>query len=416
MAELSILHVAHDHPDWTPGGTEIVAHDLARAMDARPGVGARLLVTATSLQRPGAAPGTLQAMGEDFVLCTGLYDRFTMLRGDGPDWIASLGRVIDAASPDVVHFHGVDRIGAEAVAAVKRHAPGCRIVMTLHDYQLICPNDGLMLTTDEGARCGAAQPDRCGRCYPGIPAARHALRQAHLLALLRPVDQFVAPSAFLRDKFVAWGLDASRIRLIPNAVATGVESCREPASRARRNRFAFFGGIARHKGVLVLLDAAARLAGGGADIGLTLHGGLGWADAAFRASFGAALAAASPLAQHLGPYDRRDTLALMRRADWIVTPSIWWENAPLVILEARAAGRPVICSGVGGMAEMVEDGVTGLHVQPGDAAALADAMAKAADDPDLWARLAGAQPAVSHQSHVAAHLDLYRGLLERVAA
>ena len=79
----------------------------------------------------------------------------------------------------------------------------------------------------------------------------------------------------------------------------------------------------------------------------------------------------------------------MRHADWIVVPSIWWENAPLVIHEARAAGRPVICSGIGGMAELVEDGVDGLHVPPGDAAALAETHARRATDPDLWARLAG---------------------------
>lgn len=236
MAELRILPVAHDHPAWTPGGTEI----LARAMDARPDASARLLVAATSLQRPGAAPGSLQALGEDTVLCTGAYDRFTTLRCDGEVWVAGLGRALEAVRPDVVHFHGLDRIDAEAAAAVRRLAPGARIVMTLHDYQLICPNDGLLLTTTDGA--------------------------------------------------------------------------------------------------------------------------------------------------------------------------------PLVILEAQAAGRPVICSGIGGMAELVADGMTGLHVAPGDAAALAGTMMAAAEDPALWARLAGAARVRDHGAFVEAHLSLHRGLSERVAA
>lgn len=102
----------------------------------------------------------------------------------------------------------------------------------------------------------------------------------------------------------------------------------------------------------------------------------------------------------------------MADVDWVVVPSLWWENAPLVILEAQAAGRPVIASGIGGMAEMVKDGETGLLVPPGDAAALAEALRTAAGDADLWARLAAAQPRTSHERFVDAHLDLYRSLLE----
>lgn len=407
MTGLRVLHVAHDHPDWTPGGTEIVAHDLARAM------GARLLAASTSLQRPGAQPGALGALGADMTLHTGAYDRFTMLRQDGSDWIDSLGRALGAVRPEIVHFHGLDRIGAEAVAAVRRLAPEARIVMTLHDYQLICPNDGLMLSMTDGARCAGAAPDRCRRCFPEIAAARHALRAAHLRALVDPVDLFLAPSAFLRDRFVAWGLAPERIRLMPNAIrgggAPGVE-----APRARRNRFGYFGAMARHKGVLVLLDAAARLARAGSDLRVTLHGGLGWADEAFRAEFARRLGEAQGVAQHLGPYAPGEAPRLMREVDWVVAPSIWHENAPLVVLEARAAGRPVIASGLGGLAEMVTDGVDGLLVPPGDAAALAEAMAAA--DADAWTRLAPCPAPDAHGDFVAAHLALYRSLLERIPA
>jgi len=106
----------------------------------------------------------------------------------------------------------------------------------------------------------------------------------------------------------------------------------------------------------------------------------------------------------------------MRRADWIVVPSIWWENAPLVIEEARAAGRPVICSGVGGMAERVAHGVRGLHTPPGDAAALAETLRTAAEDPKLWGRLARRQRPADHADFVAAHLALYHTLRERAPA
>ena len=123
MSGLSILQIAHDHPDWTPGGTEIVAHDLARALDARADSSCRLLVAATALQRPGGEAGRLGAHGDDIVLHTGAYDRFSMARIDGHAWVEAVGRVLDTLRPDVVHLHGLDRIGAEIVPAIRRFAP-----------------------------------------------------------------------------------------------------------------------------------------------------------------------------------------------------------------------------------------------------------------------------------------------------
>lgn len=413
MSPIRILQIAHDHPDWTPGGTEILAHDLMRALEARPGVSARFLAASTSLHRPDTAPGTLGALGNDHLLQTGAYDRFSMTRLDGLDWLDSLSRLFTSFRPDIAHLHGLDRLGAQILPAIRRLAPRCRIVLTLHDYQLICANDGLMLIPETGARCDGATPDRCRGCFPAIAAARHALRRAHLLALLDAVDLFLAPSAFLRDKFIAWGISPTRIALLPNAVLTAPPGV-EDAPRARRDRFAFFGNIAPHKGVLTLLDAAARLGAEGPRI--ALHGGLGWATPEFRAAFAEKLAAA-PRAQHLGPYDRRDVVALMRGADWIVLPSLWWENAPLVIHEARVAGRPVICSGIGGMAELVEHGVSGLHVPPGDVAALAETLRGAAEDTALWNRLAaGMRPSPSHADFVDQHLAIYAKLSDRMAA
>jgi len=415
MPQLRILQIAHDHPDWTNGGTEIVARDLARAINVQPDVSARFLAAATRLQRPEAIPGSLQAFGEDFVIVTGAYDRFTMLRQDGSDWVTALGKVLDVVRPDVVHLHGIDRIGAEVVYAIRRLAPDCRIILTLHDYQLICTNDGLMLT-NEGQLCTGASPDRCRRCVPAISATRHALRKAHLMAILAQVDQIIAPSVFLRDVFVKWGLASDRITLIANGVkAAPPLSPRERRPKRQRNRFAFFGNISRHKGVLVLLQAAARLASGTETLRIDLHGGLGWADETFRTEFAAGLRDAATVAQHLGPYSRSDVSRLMRNYDWVVVPSLWWENAPLVILEAQAAGIPVICSGVGGMAELVTDGRTGLHVPPGDAASLAETLREAAGDETLWARLAASAYAPLHAAHVDQHLSLYRKLA-RVSA
>lgn len=411
---LRILHIAHDHPAHTSGGTEFLAHDLTTALDARDGVDARFLAATTALQRPDDAPGALGMEGRDHLLRTGRYDRFSMLRQDGTDWIAALERLLRDIRPDVVHLHGLDRIGAEILAVLRRRVPRARIVLTLHDYQILCAHDGLMLTVPDGARCPMARPDRCRACFPALPAAAHVLRRAHLLALLSLVDRFVAPSRFLADRFVAWGLAPDRITVLPNRIPPVAPVARLP--RRRPDRFAYFGNIAPHKGVLPLLEAA-RLAGD--RIRLDLHGGLGHAAEGFRHAFAAALAAA-PQVRHHGPYRRADRPGLMARADWLVLPSLWWENAPLVLLEARAAGLPVICSGIGGMAEMVEDGVTGRHVPPNDPRALADAMRAAAADPAGHARLSaalrGGQGTDAYRGFVDDHLALYAGLLAGAGA
>lgn len=411
---LQVLQIAHDHPAYTRGGTEILAHDLTGALNAAGGVRARFLAATTALQRPDDAPGSLGMQGDDHLLRTGRYDRFSMLRQDGTGWIAALDRLLGAFCPDVVHLHGLDRIGAEVLAVIRRLAPSARIVMTLHDYQILCPNDGLMLTVPDGARCRLPGQDQCRACYPAMSSAAHLLRKAHLTALLSLVDRFIAPSRFLADRFVEWGLCADRITVLPNQVRQVAQPDRAP--RARPDRFAFFGTIAPHKGILPLL-AAARLAGD--RLTLDLHGGLGHAEDGFRRAFADALAAA-PQASHPGPYDRADLPGLMARADWLVMPSIWWENAPLVLLEARAAGLPVICSGIGGMAELVEHGVTGIHVPPGDPRALAETMRAAAADRKGQARMAAAQRArhddTAYRGFVDAHLDLYRNLSGKISA
>jgi glycosyltransferase involved in cell wall biosynthesis len=98
--------------------------------------------------------------------------------------------------------------------------------------------------------------------------------------------------------------------------------------------------------------------------------------------------------------------------DWVIVPSVWWENAPLVIQEAFAHGRPVICSDVGGMAEAVRDGVDGLHFGRGDARSLAQTMQRAIEQPGLWQHLVdGIEPVRTIQAAADEHLALYTNLI-----
>jgi glycosyltransferase involved in cell wall biosynthesis len=99
----------------------------------------------------------------------------------------------------------------------------------------------------------------------------------------------------------------------------------------------------------------------------------------------------------------------------VVVPSIWWENSPLVIQEARMNHRPVIASGVGGMAEKVRHEVDGLHFPVGDAHGLADTIRRAIESPEMWDRfrdeLDGAHPM---DVHVVRMTEMYERLLAEV--
>jgi glycosyltransferase involved in cell wall biosynthesis len=115
-----------------------------------------------------------------------------------------------------------------------------------------------------------------------------------------------------------------------------------------------------------------------------------------------------------GRYEREQLAALMGMVDWVVVPSRWWENYPLVIQEAFMHRRPVICSDIGGMAENVTDGVNGLHFRVGDPASLAQAITHAATTPGLWEHLRdGIPPVRTMDAHVRALEGLYESLLTR---
>jgi len=117
-----------------------------------------------------------------------------------------------------------------------------------------------------------------------------------------------------------------------------------------------------------------------------------------------------------GAYEPRRVDALMRQADVIVMPSIWWENSPVVIQEAFRNRRPVICSDIGGMAEKVRHGIDGWHFPMGDAWALAALLKRLAAHREMVrAAAAKVRPPPPAEAVVAAHVALYRSVLARRA-
>ena len=111
-----------------------------------------------------------------------------------------------------------------------------------------------------------------------------------------------------------------------------------------------------------------------------------------------------------GPYENHHVLPLMAGYDWIVVPSIWWENSPVVIQEAHLVGKPVLCARIGGMAEKVTEGITGRYFDPSNPSDLARKITEIAEnretiDVDVEPQLE------RHSLAIERHVEIYQRLL-----
>jgi len=411
---MRVLIVSHAHPAFSIGGAEVASHALFRALDGLPGIEAHYLArTGHPVQRHAATP--LMSLRQ------GPREVFAHLDGYDHEWIAStaleeldgpLAEWLQALAPDVVHVHHLIGYGAELLALLRRLLPRAVICVTFHEYLPICLNHGQMVKTRRNELCHGASPAACAACKPGWTPELVARRERFLKDHLLLADRYVSPSAFLVERYVAWGLPRERFAVIENGLAESPLAPPRPLpAGGRRARFGFFGQVTEFKGLQVLMDAVARVpeAVWGEDAALLVFGGnLENQPEGFRRRFEALMQAAGRRARFYGAYRSEELPRLMSQVDWVVMPSIWWENSPVVIQEAFHHRRPLIVSDIGGMAEKVRPGAGGLQFRTGSPEDLADRLAEALSDPTLWPRLAASCPEPTGAIDCAAlHLELY---------
>ncbi len=425
---LRSLHLIHDYLPRHAAGSEIYTAHLAAAQRA-----AGHEVAVFTCEEDRAAPQwSLRERAHDGVpVFEAVYNRIyhdLTAHWDDPRMAEVLGAVLDRWRPDLLHVQGLQFVGGVSAlrAAASRGVP---IVMTLHEYWLLCPRAGLMYDPT-GRACETATPADCSRCVDIYPIdrrrwsdARHggqaaagaapdapdaadkpasgrfaelgnrrwfaralAQREVDLEAVRHLVGRFIAPSRFLLERFVAAGWPREKFV----HADYGFPPLDAAAWRARRVprgagplRAGFVGTPSDYKGVEVFARAVARLPAG-TPVRATIHGHLDWfPDIAARLR---ELAARTPALGLAGPFDAARRDEVLGALDLLVVPSLWWENSPLTIHEAWQRGMPVLASDRGGMAELLAQG-GGATFAPDDERALAGLLSRAAGEPvllDSW--------------------------------
>ncbi|WP_457093124.1 glycosyltransferase family 4 protein [Microvirga sp. P5_D2] len=385
-----MIILSHGHPELSAGGAERAAYSLFQRLKQDPSVEEVVFVARADHQAIGhsASLGSFRGRQDEILVAPPPVEGFT-LQSLGYDVLKQIiDELVGSIKPDVVHIHHFLYWGIEIFELFRQ--AGVRVVFTAHEYAAICSNFGQMVKTD-GRLCYAASPAECGLCFPNTSAGKFFVRANILQSLFDHIDEFIAPSEFLKDRYVAWGVRAEKIHVIENLLDGGVLTqaltylTEHPDGGAggvgdetdQRVVFGYFGQINPFKGIDILLQAALALPEEiRKSIEIRIHGeNRHYRESEFGKRVDELFAGAKDVVRPMGSYRNEDVSHLMQECDWIIMPSIWWENSPVVIQEARIAGRPLICSNIGGMAEKT-DRSTDLLFPARSPGALAELMRK----------------------------------------
>ncbi|MCB2081556.1 MAG: glycosyltransferase [Rickettsiales bacterium] len=413
-----LLMIANAHPAYSNGEVGTGAYALFQQLGKAKSFQPFYLAAMPASLRTAAAGSPFQIVAgasDEMFFCHDVVDPFLQSQTHGDVLYEHFRHFLETLQPQVIHLHHSVHLGLEALAVAKVALPGVRLVYTLHDFLPMCHRDGVMLKSGTNALCTRAGAADCHRCFPTIAAEQFRLRELFIKAHLAKVDRFVAPSIFLAERFISWGLPEKKISVIEPGHHDGeAVPQREVEAGAHRNVFGYFGEISPYKGMPLLQEAVEILVKGGfTDFRLEIFGDVSHQAVAFQQAFQQFLETYHEQVTWHGPAEPETWPEHMRGVDWVVAPSLWWENAPISVQEAFHHLRPVICADVGGMAEKVKHHVNGVHFKAQRAISLAEVLYHAATDEKLWKKLVRrVTPGATLSEHTEAHKKLYKELLK----
>lgn len=417
---MKILQVVHSLPFFNQAGTEIYTLDLALELSKRHQV--YIFSRCSDLKQADYLISKEIFSGISVYLINNTfrdYDSFEMFY-QNVNIDEKFAWLLDEIKPDVVHIQHLAFLSLGIIEkARERNIP---VVFTLHDYWLVCPKWHLLKTDQTpcekaalglfGHECYSCLQDMI-KINPGAVRAYYSLRKllpGYLLKYLRKIyscfsnlfsldaaeqlkkradmvrkaleniDLFVVPSQYVKNQFIRFGIDPRRILLyyLPLNISKPWMAQDKIAGKIR---FAFMGTIIPAKGLHVLIKAINGIKSDSA--ALKIYGKLkdypgfeGYLQSLKRAVRNRNI-------EFMGEFRHEEIREVLNSVDVLIVPSIWQENSPLIIREAFAAKVPVIASRIGGIPELVKDGVDGLLFNPRDSNDLQKKLECVINTPDI---------------------------------
>jgi glycosyltransferase involved in cell wall biosynthesis len=417
---MRILLVSHYLPPNGNGGVENYTIALAKFM-AEQGHNVTVYARGTNTELPNGTEQAVSRFGDTFSVIEahpgtqslGSHPRINLHQS------SAFKKLLQKIKPDIVHFQHLLYHSMDYPQIAK--SLGAATVLTLHDFWLSCP------TVQRLDYAGNLCDRPCGvSCLPCVwsPHRERLLSRPNLEKLIRHpigskfvyllpaideledwgevtrrclanIDCVISPSKFLAQHFADTGIAIERLKILDNGLARQkeIDLLLPPSLDTATNpKMLRFGVIGTHhlKGIHIAIEAFRQLSSE-VPARLLFYGippdGLGLTlpdNTEGRGRFGA-----------------EDIERVYASFDILIVPSIWYENAPIVIREAFARHKPVITSNIGGMAESVRDGIDGLHFPVGDAKALAACVRNLVENPDLVEQLrSGIEPPMYLDEHL----------------
>ena len=457
---MKVLFVAHQFFPEHFAGVEVLTLWLAREFKAR-GHEPYVFAAKRSFPVHDMRPGEIENYEYDGIPVRrvgrpreGLRFHYGRLNYENETMAARAREYAREIGPDVVHAMNFQGISASVVPAFKEL--GLPIVYTATDFWVVCPV--VDLRRHDGAMCRGPDLAHCPRCIVdrtpmrrrfvartakkildltpnvafkaagGLSETRlsvysHTLRQLHnigerpeyIRGAMEQVDHIIAPSQITRDLLTSNGIGAEKIEVSHYGIETSyIHSAPKKRNLRSPLRLGFNGTLAPHKGCDILIRAFKSLPPE-ADATLTIHGNLQrfkpFVEELRR------LAGEDERITFAGAFAREKVGQVLSEIDVLVVPSRWYENAPVVIYEAFAAGVPVVATNLGGLTESVRHEENGLLFELEDARDLAWQLRRLLEEPGLLEKLrSGIGPVKTVEEKVDELERLYGTLMEKRAA
>ena len=302
--------------------------------------------------------------------------------------------LLDVFKPDVVHLNNIHSQLSPVIAEIA-HRHGCKVVWTLHDYKLLCPRYDCLKHGSE--TCELCFKDKRNvllqKCMKNsLPASVMAYCEAIKWTRSRLeacTDAFICPSLFMKSKMEQGGFDSAKLHHVYNFIDT--DKCNRSDYEDRDNYYFYVGRLSSEKGVKTLTSVAATL-----PYKLVVVG-----DGPQKES----LTQAANI-EYVGRKEWQDIKRIVGRARFLVLPSECYENNPLSAIESLCLGTPVLGASIGGIPELIRNGLTGMTFKSGDTHSFAEAVHGVFNQSFDYQRIA--QESMERFSPVGYHKQLMR--------